>query len=174
MKSLAQIGRLYEVCFWNTMKLALRNKYSHAAHAATLIFGKQHHGCEVGGPDSTYKTFQTDPVTEKQDIVSCILCCSFVHREFRRTMEPATQYLQWGKNNTVWFEVVPHPPCSTDLAPCDFWLFPTLKRSLRGRSFKTDGLAAGACKTIFESWDSAEFEKTFLVKWVERWCKRIA
>ena len=33
------------------------------------------------------------------------------------------------------FEVVPHAPYSTDLAPSDFWLFPTLKDTLRGRTF---------------------------------------
>jgi hypothetical protein len=27
--------------------------------------------------------------------------------------------------------IVPHPPCSLDLAPCDFALFPKLKRNLR-------------------------------------------
>ncbi len=35
-------------------------------------------------------------------------------------------------------EVTPHPPYSLDLMPCEFWLFPTLKRGVRGRSFKTD------------------------------------
>ena len=28
-----------------------------------------------------------------------------------------------------------HPPYSPDLAPCDFWLFPTLKERLAGRKF---------------------------------------
>jgi hypothetical protein len=32
--------------------------------------------------------------------------------------------------------VVPHPPYSTDLAPCDFFLFPTLKLWMKGRRFK--------------------------------------
>jgi transposase len=36
------------------------------------------------------------------------------------------------KNN---IPIVPHPPYSPDLAPSDFWLFPTLKTSLRGRRF---------------------------------------
>jgi transposase len=26
-----------------------------------------------------------------------------------------------------------HPPYSTDLAPCDFWLFPKLKTALKGQ-----------------------------------------
>ncbi|KAI6658838.1 Histone-lysine N-methyltransferase SETMAR-like [Oopsacas minuta] len=29
-----------------------------------------------------------------------------------------------------------HPPYSPDLAPCNFWLFPTLKDQLRGRRFR--------------------------------------
>ena len=32
-------------------------------------------------------------------------------------------------------QVLPHPPCSPDLAPCDFWLFPTFKERLAGRKF---------------------------------------
>ena len=32
-------------------------------------------------------------------------------------------------------QVFPHPPYSSDLAPCDFWLFPTLKERLAGREF---------------------------------------
>ncbi|GFS01717.1 mariner Mos1 transposase [Elysia marginata] len=31
--------------------------------------------------------------------------------------------------------VLPHPAYSPDLAPCDFWLFPTLKDRLAGRKF---------------------------------------
>ena len=30
-----------------------------------------------------------------------------------------------------------HPPYSPDLAPCDFWAFPTLKRQLRGKRFSS-------------------------------------
>jgi histone-lysine N-methyltransferase SETMAR len=33
---------------------------------------------------------------------------------------------------------VEHPPYSPDLAPCDFWTFPTLKHELRGQKFSTD------------------------------------
>jgi hypothetical protein len=38
-------------------------------------------------------------------------------------------------NNKI--ETKPHPPYSPDLAPCDFWLFPGLKRQLRGQSFRS-------------------------------------
>ena len=33
--------------------------------------------------------------------------------------------------------VLPHPPCSPDLAPCDFYLFPKLKSKLKGHHFGT-------------------------------------
>jgi len=33
--------------------------------------------------------------------------------------------------------VVPHPPCSPDLEPSDFFLFPKLKMKLKGRRFQT-------------------------------------
>jgi transposase len=32
---------------------------------------------------------------------------------------------------------VPHPPYSPDLAPADFFLFPKLKTTLKGRRFQT-------------------------------------
>jgi hypothetical protein len=33
--------------------------------------------------------------------------------------------------------VISHPPCSPDLAPCDFFLFPKMKLKLKGRRFDT-------------------------------------
>jgi hypothetical protein len=33
--------------------------------------------------------------------------------------------------------VNPHPPFSTDLAPCDFFLFPKMKLKAKGRRFDT-------------------------------------
>jgi histone-lysine N-methyltransferase SETMAR len=40
-----------------------------------------------------------------------------------------------------------HPPYSPDLAPCDFWAFPSMKRELRGK-FRCDEEAKTACSTI--------------------------
>lgn len=36
------------------------------------------------------------------------------------------------------FKLVPHPPYSPDLAPCDFYLFPKLKTFLKGQRFCND------------------------------------
>jgi transposase len=33
--------------------------------------------------------------------------------------------------------VIPHPPYSPDLAPCEFFLFPKMKLKLKGRRFDT-------------------------------------
>jgi histone-lysine N-methyltransferase SETMAR len=41
------------------------------------------------------------------------------------------QFLSDKNNITVWT----HPPCSTDLAPCDFWLFSKLKLTMKGKRF---------------------------------------
>ena len=38
------------------------------------------------------------------------------------------------KNNTI----MPQPPYSPDLAPCDFFLFPKLKKPMKGRRFVND------------------------------------
>ncbi|KAG5316891.1 MOS1T transposase, partial [Acromyrmex insinuator] len=37
------------------------------------------------------------------------------------------------KNNTL---MMPQPPYSPDLAPCDFFLFPKLKRPMKGRRYE--------------------------------------
>ncbi|GFX62446.1 uncharacterized protein TNCV_412881 [Trichonephila clavipes] len=35
-------------------------------------------------------------------------------------------------------EILPHPPYSPDLTPCDFWLFPQLKKPLRDKRFASN------------------------------------
>jgi len=49
------------------------------------------------------------------------------HRPFK-----VSQFL--AKNNMT---VIPHPPYSPDLAPCDFFLFPKLKLRMKGQTFDT-------------------------------------
>jgi transposase len=40
-------------------------------------------------------------------------------------------------NNTPWATVCPHPPYSPDLAPCDFWLFPKVKITMKCKRFES-------------------------------------
>ena len=42
-----------------------------------------------------------------------------------------------------------HAPYSPDLAPCDFWAFPTLKRRLAGQKFEDDEQMKWAVMTEF-------------------------
>ena len=44
---------------------------------------------------------------------------------------------------------VPHPPYSSDLSPCDFWLFPKLKEKFRGCRYETiEGMKEAVTKVI--------------------------
>lgn len=65
--------------------------------------------------------------------------------------------------------VVPHPPYSPDLAPCDFWLFPTLKKKLGGSSFANLEEVKMAVGRIFNALPKEAFEEALKDKWVKRW-----
>ena len=54
-------------------------------------------------------------------------CTTIIHR---RTLPIPRDFFV--KN---WTHVAPQPPNSPDLAPCNFWQFPKLKRPLQGKRF---------------------------------------
>jgi hypothetical protein len=41
-----------------------------------------------------------------------------------------------------------HPPYSPALAPCDFWAFPTTKRELRVKKFRSDQRSAAGFREV--------------------------
>lgn len=47
------------------------------------------------------------------------------------------------------FEILPHPPYSPDLAPSDYYLFPNLKKELRGKKFSSDEEVKDAVSAYF-------------------------
>jgi transposase len=56
---------------------------------------------------------------------------------------------------------VPHPPYSPDLAPADFFLFPKLKTTLKGRRFQTiEEIQENAIKELHAITKSA-FQEAF-------------
>ena len=57
------------------------------------------------------------------------------------------------------FEQVNHPPYSPDLAPSDFYLFPHLKRELRGHDFQNDEELIDYVTEWFDSKDSQFYHK---------------
>ena len=75
-----------------------------------------------------------------------------------------TDYLTKMGINTV-----PHPPCSPDLAPCDFWLFP----KLRGCRYETIEEMKVAVTKVIDTLTQMDFSGAFQ-KLLERYNKCIA
>jgi len=70
------------------------------------------------------------------------------------------------------YELLPHPPYSSDLAPCDFVLISNLKKSLAGQKFESNEEVVAATEAYF-----ADLEKTCFSdgskKYEHRWVKCI-
>ncbi|UYV72453.1 hypothetical protein LAZ67_9003204, partial [Cordylochernes scorpioides] len=73
------------------------------------------------------------------------------------------------KNNTL---MMPQPPYSPDLAPCDFFLFPKLKRPMKGRRYATLDEIKTASKEELKKIFLNDFLKCF-EDWKNRWHKCI-
>ena len=65
------------------------------------------------------------------------------------------------------WELLPHPPYSSDLAPSDFFLFPKLKERLKGVYFNDTNEAMQAAKTWLTKW-SADYLKNGIKGWKHR------
>ena len=61
------------------------------------------------------------------------------------------------------FEILEHPPYSPDLAPSDYYLFPQLKKSLRGQKFSSNKEVIEAVESWF-----AEQEETFFLRGLQK------
>jgi histone-lysine N-methyltransferase SETMAR len=77
--------------------------------------------------------------------------------------EVVTSYL---KRERV--QLLPHPPYSPDLAPCDFFLFPRIKKELGGRKFENVENLARAVQAVSDSIPKDEYYKVF-----QSWQKRL-
>ena len=65
------------------------------------------------------------------------------------------------------------PPYSPDLAPCDFFLFPRLKKVLEGHRFEaTEDIKQNSTKTLLDI-PKEEFTKCFQ-QWQKQWVKCVA
>jgi hypothetical protein len=56
--------------------------------------------------------------------------------------------------------VIPHPPYSPDLAPCDFFLFPKMKMKLKGRRFDTTDIQAESPR-VLDTVTEKDFQEAF-------------
>jgi len=55
------------------------------------------------------------------------------------------------------FQCLNHSPCSPDLAPSDYHLFPGLKKQFKGRHFSSDVEVIAAVETWFDGQPSEFF-----------------
>ncbi|KAG5324962.1 MOS1T transposase, partial [Acromyrmex heyeri] len=74
------------------------------------------------------------------------------------------------KNNT---NTIQQPPNSPDLAPCDFFLFDRLKKSLRGTRFESVEAIKLKSLEALMAIPKTDFQKSF-EGWIKRWHKCIA
>lgn len=61
-----------------------------------------------------------------------------------------------------------HLSYRTDIATCNFWLFPTLKKDLRRQKFDGDVHVKNTMQSVLKRIPSEKFKKTMHVKWQER------
>ena len=93
--------------------------------------------------------------------------------DFHHDNVPAnTSVVATAKLVELGYELLPHPPYSPDLAPCDFFLFPNFKKSLAGQKFESNEEVIAATEVDF-----AELQKTYfsegLKKLAHRWVQCI-
>ena len=70
------------------------------------------------------------------------------------------------------YELLPHPPYFSDLAPCDFFLFPNLKKWLGGKKFTSNEEVIAETEAYFAEFDKSYFSEG-LKKWQKHWEKCI-
>jgi len=64
--------------------------------------------------------------------------------------------------------VIPHPPYSPDLTPCDSFLFPKMKLKLKGRRFVTTEEIQAEWQRVLDTLTEKDFQEAFQ-KWRRRW-----
>ena len=60
------------------------------------------------------------------------------------------------------------PPYSPDITPCDFWLFPKLKKPLKGQRFDDKTTVENNATSVLKAIHKSEFQDCF-EKWKHRW-----
>ena len=62
---------------------------------------------------------------------------------------------------------LPHPPYSPDLSPCDFFLFPLLKKSLSGRRYESQSALGSAIYQCLQGIPKNDYFSAF-TEWISR------
>ena len=69
--------------------------------------------------------------------------------------------------------LVPHPPYSPDLAPCDFSFFPQMKMKMRGHRYETVEHVQSETRAVLKTFDEGFFRNSFET-WKNRWDRCIS
>jgi len=69
------------------------------------------------------------------------------------------QFLAKKKKNSM--TVLPHPPYSPNLAPCDFFLFPRMKGQMKGKRFADVSKVKKKTLEVLNNISTEEFQKCF-------------
>jgi len=83
----------------------------------------------------------------------------FVPRLLSVDQKPRLLTQRFLTNNNM--TVVPHPPYSPDLAPCDFFLFPKMKMKLKGRRFQTLEEIQAESQAVLNTLRKNDFQECF-------------
>jgi len=67
--------------------------------------------------------------------------------------------------------VIPHPPCSPDLAPGDFFLFPRMKGQMKGKRFADVSEVKWKTLEVFEQHYALKSSRNVFSSGKKRWCK---
>jgi len=76
------------------------------------------------------------------------------------------------KFNGFRYELFPHPAYSPDLAPCDYFLFSSLKKWFKGKRFTTREQLIAETQAYFEGLDKSYYSDG-LIKLENHWLKCI-
>jgi hypothetical protein len=68
--------------------------------------------------------------------------------------------------------LIPHPPYSPDLAPCDSFLFPKMKFKLKGHRFDTIDEIQAKSQRILDTLTEKDFQEA-IQKWRRRWDRHL-
>lgn len=69
---------------------------------------------------------------------------------------------------------IPHPPYSPDMMPNDFWLYPRLKKPLKGHRFRTLNELEDAVRDEIGRITCEEYHHCMLTHWPTRWRRCLA
>jgi len=61
--------------------------------------------------------------------------------------------------------VCPYPPYSPDLAPCDFWLFPKVKMTMKGKHFELTQDIKAAMTVQLKTLTKEDFQNSLRERW---------